>query len=58
MHEPTFNSLNNRKAFSFDLKPESVLADYPEANVPCERKVDSRRLTPNFKSVSGKITKE
>ena len=51
-------TLNNRKAFSFDLKPGSVLAYYPEANVLCERKVDSRSFTPNFKSVSVKITKE
>lgn len=51
-------ALNNRKAFSFDLTPGCVLAYYPEANVLCERKVDSRSFTPNFKSVSVKITKE
>lgn len=51
-------TLNNRKAFSFDLKPGNVLAYYPEANVLCERKVDARSFTPNFKSVPVKIIKE
>lgn len=51
-------TLKNRKAFSFDLKPGNVLAYYPEANVLCERKVDSRSFTPNFKSVPVKITKQ
>lgn len=51
-------TLKNRKAFSFDLKSGNVLAYYPEANVLCERKVDSRSFTPNFKSVPVKITKQ
>jgi molybdopterin-dependent oxidoreductase alpha subunit len=51
-------TLKDKKAFCFDLKPGNVLAYYPEANVLCERKVDSRSFTPNFKSVPVRITKQ
>ena len=51
-------TLKDKKAFFFDLKPGNVLAYYPEANVLCERKVDSRSFTPNFKSVPVRITKQ
>lgn len=39
----------------FDLPPGNVLAYYPEANVLCQRRVDERSRTPNFKSVPVRI---
>ncbi|WP_241263043.1 FdhF/YdeP family oxidoreductase [Parahaliea mediterranea] len=42
-------------ALAFDLPPGNVLAYYPEANVLCQRRVDPRSRTPNFKSVPVRI---
>lgn len=39
----------------FDLPPGNALAYYPEANVLCQRRVDPRSRTPNFKSVPVRI---
>ncbi len=39
----------------FDLPPGNVLAYYPEANILCQRQVDPRSRTPNFKSVPVRI---
>ncbi|WP_116368480.1 FdhF/YdeP family oxidoreductase [Parahaliea mediterranea] len=39
----------------FDLPPGNMLAYYPEANVLCQRRVDPRSRTPNFKSVPVRI---
>jgi anaerobic selenocysteine-containing dehydrogenase len=43
--------LENMKAQAFDIPPGNVLAYYPEANVLCEKRIDPRSFTPNFKSV-------
>ena len=43
--------LENMKVQAFDIPPGNVLAYYPEANVLCEKRIDPRSFTPNFKSV-------
>ena len=43
--------LENMKAQAFDIPPGNVLSYYPEANVLCEKRIDPRSFTPNFKSV-------
>ncbi|MFL3655179.1 MAG: FdhF/YdeP family oxidoreductase [Halioglobus sp.] len=47
--------LDNMKAQAFDIPPGNILAYYPEANVLCERRIDPRSFTPNFKSVPVRI---
>lgn len=49
--------LKNLTVQVFDLPSGSVLAYYPEANVLTQRNLDSRSLTPNFKSVPVAIKK-
>ena len=47
--------LDNMKVQAFDIPPGNILAYYPEANVLCERRIDPRSFTPNFKSVPVRI---
>ena len=49
--------LENMRAQAFDIPPGNILAYYPEANVLCEKHVDPRSFTPNFKSVPVQIEK-
>lgn len=46
-----FGRLNNMRIVAFDITPGNVLAYYPEANVLTGNELDSRSLTPNFKSI-------
>ena len=47
--------LENMRAQAFDIPPGNILAYYPEANVLCEKRIDPRSFTPNFKSVPVRI---